>query len=306
MASTWPAVFSMSITPFTENGALDEGLLREHLRFMADGGVGVYLCSQGSGEGDLLTAEEKLRMYEIGVEELKGRTSIHAAGIGLGHRTEDVVALAKGAAARGVDAVYILGPRPGPVALRPEEIEGYYREVIEAVDCSVIVSNNLSLTGYSLPAPLIETLARDYDHVKGLLIADNLGPLVNQVARFSESIGDRVEIRIGMTALALTAYALGADGLLCFEPNIAPKLASGVFDALKAGDGPTAMARYRRLMQLNLLCSKYGNPRSLKDAMSMLGRNPGRLRRPYRHLEGADRADLEAGLHALALTADEM
>src|SRR5947209_4358413 len=145
MRPGWPAVFSMSITPFTEDGRLDEGLLRAHLQYMAEGGVGVYLCSQGSGEGDLLTAAEKLRMYEIGAEELKGKTAVHAAGIGLGHRTEDIVQLAKGAAGAGVDAVYLLGPRPGPVALRPEEIELYYREVIEAIaPCPVIVSNNIS------------------------------------------------------------------------------------------------------------------------------------------------------------------
>jgi 4-hydroxy-tetrahydrodipicolinate synthase len=305
MAGAWPAVFSMSITPFTADGRLDEGLLREHLRFMAEGGVGVYLCSQGSGEGDLLTAEEKLRIYEIGVEEIKDRTSVHAAGIGLGHRTEDVAALARGAQDRGVDAVYILGPRPGPVPLRVAEVEAYYREVIGAVSCPVVIANNVSLAAHSMPPDLIERLVRDFDHVKGVLIADAAGPLLNQVARFAQSIGDRVEIRIGVIPLALTAFALGADGLLCFEPNIAPRTAASVFEAAKAGDGAALLARYRKIMQLNLICSKYGNPRSLKEAMEVVGLGPGLLRKPYQRLTAEERADMEAVLKDIDLGAVE-
>jgi dihydrodipicolinate synthase/N-acetylneuraminate lyase len=88
---------------------------------------------------------------------------------------------------------------------------------------------------------------------------------------------------------------------LCFEPNIAPRLAAGVFEAAKAGDGPALLARYRQIMQLNLICSKYGNPRSLKEAMEVVGLGPGHLRKPYQRLTDAERADMEAVLKAIDL-----
>ena len=291
----------MSVTPFTNDGRLDEGLLRAHLQFMAEGGVGVYLCSQGSGEGDLLTREEKLRMYEIGAEELKGKTAIHAAGIGLSHSTDEIVSLATGAAAAGVDAIYLLGPRTGAVPVRADELETYYRTLLDAIPCHVVISSNASLAGYGLPPALVESLVRDYDHVKGILIADAVGTMVTQVSRYKASVGDRVEIRIGMTQLAITAHALGADGLLCFEPNIAPRLTASVWDALRSGDGHALIERYARLLRLNLACSRYGNPRSLKDGMTALGLQGGFLRRPYLHLSPAEQAELKADLEALNL-----
>src|SRR5258706_5318517 len=112
MKLTDRAVYAMSITPFTRDGALDETLLRSHLRFLAAGGVGVFLCSQGSGEGDLLSAAEKLRVYEAGVDELRGVAPVCAAGIGLAGSTAEIAALARGAEAARVDAVYVLPPRP--------------------------------------------------------------------------------------------------------------------------------------------------------------------------------------------------
>ena len=96
-----------------------------------------------------------------------------------------------------------------------------------------------------------------------------------------------------------------ADGLLCFEPNIAPRLSASVWEALESGDGKALIDRYALLLRLNLACSKYGNPRSLKDGMTALGLKGGALRKPYLHLTDAERADLKASLDALRLDAIE-
>jgi 4-hydroxy-tetrahydrodipicolinate synthase len=306
MPTPQPATFTMSITPFRADGEIDEPALRAHLRTQRDAGVGVCLCSQGSGEGDLLSADERLRVYEIGVDELKGHVPVYAAGIGLAHSTDRIVALAKRACAIGVDAVYILAPRPGALVPRPIEIESYYREVIEAIDCSIAVSNNSALAGYSFSVDLIETLVRDYPHVTEVLIADNVGPLINQVQRLSRTLGDRVTIRVGMSNQSLLAHAAGAKGILNFEANIAPRLTEGLWTALLAGDGDTALKRFDRFVELNLLCARFGNPRVIKEALRILGRDGGHLRRPHLPLDANEQAELAAGMARLALTADEI
>jgi 4-hydroxy-tetrahydrodipicolinate synthase len=306
MSSATPATFTMSITPFRSDGEIDEPALRAHLRGQREAGVGVCLCSQGSGEGDLLSTEERLRVYEIGVDELKGHVPVYAAGIGLAHSTARIVALAKQAAAIGVDAVYILAPRPGALVPRPIEIETYYREVIEAIDCSVAVSNNSALAGYSFSTELIEALVEDYPHVAEVLIADNVGPLINQVQRLSRKFGDRITIRVGMSNQSLFAHAAGAQGILNFEANIAPRLTEGLWQALRTGDSEAALRRYQRFIELNLLCSRFGNPRVIKAALQLLGRDGGHLRRPHLPLEPRETEELTAGLARLALQPDEL
>jgi 4-hydroxy-tetrahydrodipicolinate synthase len=292
------AVYAMSITPFSREGALDEALLRAHLRFLAGGGAGVFLCSQGSGEGDLLTSDEKRRIYEIGVDELRGVAPVCAAGIGLAGSTAEIASLAGGAAEAGVDAVYVLPPRPNPMTPRREEIERYYRTLVEAVDCPVIIANNSFLAGYSLPLPLVTRLVEVYPHVEAVLLVDaNPGLLGQYVSAFS----GRARVLTGMVSLILQAHALGAAGALCMEANVAPGLAPSIWAALEAGDLPGAEAGYRRLLAVSGPIARYGNPRSLKDALRVIGRDGGFLREPYLSLPEAERTDLERSLREAGL-----
>src|ERR1700756_2836503 len=111
-------VHSMSITPFTKAGPVDWSLFRAHLRFMAVADLGVYVASQGSGEGDLLSAVEKVELFQTAADELGGSRPVVAAGIGLAGSTRDAMELVARASAAGVDAVQLLGPRPGPLPPR--------------------------------------------------------------------------------------------------------------------------------------------------------------------------------------------
>jgi dihydrodipicolinate synthase/N-acetylneuraminate lyase len=296
-----PATFTMSITPFTADEAIDEASLRQHLSFLGRGKVGVYLCSQGSGEGDLMSIEERIRVYEIGVDVLKGTTPVYAAGVGLGHSTARIVALAKGACRANVDAVYVLGPRPGALAPSPNEIERYFRDVIEVIDRPVVISNNSSLQGYSFAVQLIERLVTDYEHVREVLIADQVGSLMSQVTHLARTFGDRITIRVGMSNQALLAHALGARGMLNFEANIAPRLTESIWSALHTGEADIAIERFRKFMDLNMLCAKFGNPRVIKDALRHLGGHPGQLRKPYLPLSSEQYDELARGLDALQL-----
>ena len=73
--------YTVSVTPFTEDGAFDEAATRGHLRRMAAAGIGVYLGGGGSGEGYVLSADEARRLLQIGVEELKGKVPVRAMGV---------------------------------------------------------------------------------------------------------------------------------------------------------------------------------------------------------------------------------
>src|SRR5262245_13803379 len=153
MAQFEPRIYSMSTVPFDAAGRLDEGALRAHLRYQAAGGVGVYLASYGSGEGQLMRREELRRLYEIGVQELKGKVPVYAAGLGF-TETDYVIELAKEAATVGVDAVQIHPPRPGPTGAQrptPAEIERFFQDVLEAVRTPVLLTNQTVMVGWETP-----------------------------------------------------------------------------------------------------------------------------------------------------------
>ncbi len=300
-AATPPAshvgVHAMSITPFDESGAIDDGLFRAHVRFLAGAGVGVYVASQGSGEGDLLTVDEKVSLYAAASVAAGGRVPVVAAGIGLAASTASTRALAVAARDAGVDAVQIIAPRPGPLRLRADEIEAYFRAVIEAIDCDVHLSNNTALAGYAIPVEIIERLAGDYPHVRAINVSD---PRVNDlrvyVGRLVAGKSARVEVRVGVVREMTAMYELGARGVLCFEPNVLPEIVTGAWARLGVGDTSGMEA----LLRLNSALARGGNPRSLKAALTMLGRDGGALRAPYLPLTDAQYAELENELRVLA------
>src|SRR6187399_1024864 len=70
----------ISITPFDDQGRLDETAFRAHLRRLGEAGVSVYVGGSGSGEGYALSFEERERVFQIAVEELKGKVPVRAMG----------------------------------------------------------------------------------------------------------------------------------------------------------------------------------------------------------------------------------
>ncbi len=289
---------AMSITPFGPDGAIDEPLFRDHLRFVADHGVGVYVASQGSGEGDLLSFDEKVLLYGIAGDELRGRVPVAAAGIGLAMSTAETRALAVAAEAADVDAIQIIAPRPGPIRLRADELEAHFRAVIEAVDCEVHLSNNVALAGYELPFVLVEKLVDAYPNVQVVNVSDpRVDPLGAYVARLVERFADRLEVRVGMVREIVAMYALGARGVLCFDANVSPRVARQAWDDLDAGDA----ASVPLLLELNSALARGGNPRSLKAALGLMGRDGGSLRAPYLPLTGGEAAELASELRRLGL-----
>src|SRR5262249_39344114 len=75
------SVFVVSITPFDAAGRVDEAGLRAHLQRMVAAGIGVYVGGGGSGEGFVLTSDERRRILEVASEELRGRVPFRSMGV---------------------------------------------------------------------------------------------------------------------------------------------------------------------------------------------------------------------------------
>jgi 4-hydroxy-tetrahydrodipicolinate synthase len=198
----------------------------------------------------------------------------------------------------GVNAVQIVAPRPGPLRLREDELEVHFRSVIEAVTCDVHVSNNTALAGYELPLALVVRLVDDYSHVVAVNVSDpRPEELRAYVGGLTARLRERIEVRVGMIREIVAMHALGVRSVLCFEPNVAPGIVTRVWSQLEAG-GPVSV---EPLLQLNAALARGGNPRSLKAALAIVGRDGGFLRAPYLPVTEAQSAELEAELRALGL-----
>jgi len=245
--------FTISITPFAADGAIDEPALRRHLRKLGDAGIGVYVGGGGSGEGYSLSQEETDRLLAIAVDELKGRVPIRAMGVEP-RTASQMIAFLDQAKSAGVDAaqVYSLDVGHGH-APTPRELDAYFSDVLSNTDIPSVLSTHQSV-GYVIPAQVIIELFDRHTQLIGLNVSHQ-DP--NYLRTLAEALGDRIDICVGGPHQAPMALAFGAQGFLSSEGNIAPRLCMGVIEAAKAGDNAAFLERWGKLMRLFM--ALYGN-----------------------------------------------
>ncbi len=118
-----------AVTPLTDGGRrLDESALGPLVRFLADGGIDGVLACGTTGEGILLTVDERRRITERLLEERPDgfQIAVHAGA----QTTADTVAIAAHARQAGADAVAVIAPPYFP--LDEEEVLAHLLAAAEA------------------------------------------------------------------------------------------------------------------------------------------------------------------------------
>jgi 4-hydroxy-tetrahydrodipicolinate synthase len=279
------STFVISLTPFTEDGALDDAGLRAHLRRLAAAGIGVYLAGSGSGEGYTLSRDERRRVLEIGAEELAGRVPVRAMGVE--PRTAgEVVTLAEDAVAAGVEATQVysldLGHGYLPTA---DELRTYLRTVLDRAPGDLVVSTHQSV-GYHYEPALLDEVLGEYPRIVGVNVTHR--DLV-YVAEVVDAVGGRVDVHVGGPLHAVVATALGATGYLSSEGNLAPRLCVSLVELLDADDRDAAARVHGQVMEIHQATQALGGIVGAKAALRLLDA-PGGWPRPPRLPVAPERA----------------
>ena len=140
--------------------------LRAHFARLAESGVGVYVGGGGSGEGHAFLPAEVDRLLEIAVEELVGKVPTRD-GCRAAHRASDD-RVRQRVKDTGLDAMQVYSLDMGHLGIpRPQELDRYFREVLEQVEMPAVISTHFSV-GYMIPVELLCTLCDEYDSIIGI------------------------------------------------------------------------------------------------------------------------------------------
>ena len=273
-------VYCMVATPFAADGTIDEDALRLQLRRMVAANVGVYLGSGGAGEGHALSLAELRLLYDVGVQECRGRVPLHA------NPPEPRTAAAmiepvRQAVQAGVDVVQVY-PMDAGHAMRPTaaEQDAYYRDILGQVDHPVALSVHV-YAGYMAPVDLLRRLCAEYPQVVAINV---IGTPLQYFVELRDAVDPRVTLNVRLIN-AIEGHALGARGFLAAEPNLAPRLSRAIVDALLVRDNARAGLELARLVRLAAVVNRWApsTARWVKMGMKVLDLPGGRggLRRPY-------------------------
>ena len=288
------AVVTAMVTPFAPDGSLDLDVAVSLARWLADNGSDGLVVAGTTGEGPVLSDEEKLGLWRAVAEAV---TVPVVAGTG-SNDTAHSVELTRRAAACGVAGALVVTPyysRPSQAG-----IEAHFRAVAAASDLPILVYDIPVRTGRKVAHDVLVRLAAEVPTIVG--VKDASGSPAGS-ARLAAETPDGFELYSGDDGLTLPLLAVGAVGVVGVATHWAGPHMAEMVAAYAKGD--VGRARDVNAQLLASYAYETGddapNPVPAKAMMRVLGHAVGECRLPLgpapQGLEDRARAVLD-GLHA--------
>jgi 4-hydroxy-tetrahydrodipicolinate synthase len=282
------------VTPFLDDGALDEAALIGLVNWQVESGIDFLIPCGTTGEASTLSEAEHVRVVEIVVSAVAGRVPIYA---GCTHNaTSEAVARAKRLAkVAGLSGLLTANPyynRPGQ--------EGQYQHfcaIAEAVDLPILLYNIPSRTGVNLDAATALRLA-EITNIIG--IKESSGNIA-QITELIVNAPRGFVVFAGDDGVALDVIGLGGAGLISVASNAIPAQMAQMVRAARTGDWDSARAinsKYLKLMQAHFL---EPSPAPVKAVLARMGMCQEVLRLPMIPVTAATRAKLQGLLGELGI-----
>jgi 4-hydroxy-tetrahydrodipicolinate synthase len=251
------------VTPFRQDGSLDEPTLRALVRRQIEEGVNFLVPCGTTGESPTLTHQEHLRVVEITLEEAKGKVPV-VAGAG-GYNTAEVIALARELEAMGADGLLSVTPYYNKPT--QEGLYQHYRAIASAVKLPIIVYSVQGRTGVNVEPLTLRRLAAIQNIVGVKEASGNIG----QMAQVVQHVPPEFDVLSGDDSITIPLIALGGKGIISVVANEIPGEMTRLAQAALRGDFATArelQRKYLPLMEVNFVES---SPIPVKAAMAAMG-----------------------------------
>ena len=287
-------------TVFDKSGAIDEDGFRAYLQRLIDEKIDLYLASGGSGEGHALRWQELKRVYEIGVEEGRGKVEVNA-NTPEQHTARGVIEHSLLAIEAGVDLVNIYQPaswhgyRP-----RGDELAAYYETVLKEIRHPVALSPN-PVIGPG-PSPfLVADLCRDFPQIVSVNL---VGQPEIYFLELKSALTRDVRLFVDTRGIPNT-LALGAAGLIGGNLNIMPTTYRTFANCFRDEDVAGMAEFVAQMIRTNEFTSRWASPNSRMIKMFMavfkLPGWEGGLREPCRMPLAGELREFREGLLKLGV-----
>jgi dihydrodipicolinate synthase/N-acetylneuraminate lyase len=256
--------------------------LREFLQRFVKSKIGIYLGSAGAGETHALTWDEIQRIYEIGLEECKGKIPVYA-----NPPEQYSVRAMRELVFQAIDAgaelvsVYGIASRHG---MKPTDTEqtAYFDEVLEGVRHPMSLAVNLPITGYLPKASVIADVCNRHRQVEAINLSYGGDAFFLQL---KDRLKRDIPIYVHLNG-SLSKLAMGAGGVFGTEANIIPRTQRRYLEAVERRNFGEFARLATHIVRFGALVERWSPsvPRALKMAMKFLKLpgGEGGLREPYR------------------------
>jgi 4-hydroxy-tetrahydrodipicolinate synthase len=276
--SDWRGVYAAITTPFSKNGSVDHGFLREHVEWLISHGVRGIVCLGSLGEAPTLTSDEK-RTILTAVHAAIGSRVPLIAGVS-GMRTSEARALAREAADLGCDGLMVLPPYVYRGDWR--ETSAHLEAIIQETPLSCMLYNNPLAYGTDITPVQIHELCR---HENLHAVKESSGDL-RRITAIREIVGDRIAIFVGMDDVIVEGIAAGAVGWIAGLVNALPEESVQLFDLAVTKGSEAARPLYHWFLPLLRLDTDPKFVQLIKLVQQEVGMGSASVRAPRLELSG--------------------
>lgn len=282
-------VLTAMVTPFAEDGSVDEAAARKLAHHLVDNGSHGVVVAGTTGESPTLSDAEDMVLLRAVKDEVGDRATV-ICGTGT-NDTRHSEELSAAAAENGADAVLVVTPyynkpnRAGIVA--------HFQAVAHAAGIPVIAYNIPSRVVVNIPPDLLSELA-EIENVVAVKQAHN--EEIDQV--------EGLDVIAGNDDIFLRCLETGGAGGILVAAHLVGNEMREIFDAVRSGDNERAKEIDQRVRPIYEAMAIDTNPIPVKAAAHLLGLIPSaRMRLPMVEADESQRETLRKALEAQGLLA---
>jgi 4-hydroxy-2-oxoglutarate aldolase len=268
-------IFPPITTPFDHAGNLYAAKLQHNIEKWNRTTLAGYVVIGSTGESVMLTAEEKVELWEM-VARHAAPEKLLIAGTGV-ESVRETVSLTNRAADLGYKAALVKTPHYYKNLLARADAQTlYYRAVADQARIPVIIYNFPQATALDIPAAAVAELSH---HPNIIGIKESSGNMEKVMQMMRES-RPGFQVTVGSAPTLWPSLLMGATGAILAFANAAPYAAIAIWEAYRMREEEAGRDWQNRIARAAMLVTtKYGIP-GLKHAMDLNGYYGGPPRLP--------------------------
>ena len=284
-------VLTAVVTPFGRDGTVDFERFRELAQHLVESGSDGLVVAGTTGESPNLTDDERLELFRVAVDALRGRGTV-VAGTGT-YSTAHSVHLTREAHELGVDGFLVVTPYYNKPPARG--IVEHFRAIADVSDRPIVVYNIPGRVVVNIEPETIVELA-EIPSVRAVKQANDDLAQARRIVAETE-----LDLYAGDDNLIYPFLELGGIGGICVHTHVVGSRVKAMVRAFRDGDAETARQIDEELEPVYELLKVQTNPIAIKAALALLGHDVGGLRLPLVEADEGEVARVRDCLERLGL-----
>lgn len=280
------------LTPFNQDGSINEVLLANEMDYAIHAGVHGLSVGGSTGEGPTLRDEELRDLITIAKEHVRPEQPI-ICGI-MRTCTRDAVRAGLVAKEAGADAIMVTPTAYNVLVPDEEGMFAFYSTLSEQVELPIIIYNVIPQN--TIHPRLFHRLLNETEHV--FAIKQSVGGVPALYAMKMEC-GNKGTLFAATDDMLATCFSLGAKGAISAVVSAFPGYSMDIWNAAQQGDWETAYAIQDKLYHPWQCIAGNQFPIRMKYALQVMGRDAGLCRSPITHLSDEEKRQIERAFECL-------